>query len=246
MSDNHHAAINRMAKAIGISRYLRKAYQAGNFGDVTEQEFIDAVAQQDDDWWATAAKQARENYPSEKSRAMVLELLEADLTDPFVGLQDVEGGPGQRRAPSGSVASPSSTPPSLPRGETDEAHSRPPVAGSPQAPPRQGSLLDPSPGWAHRDAGEAEREAAVSVAGFKGRQQQRILDFLTECGPRGATRSEIEKACGLSTQSATGRSAELEKKRHLIVRTERKRFAPETGARQSIWVLSEHAQAVAS
>lgn len=53
------------------------------------------------------------------------------------------------------------------------------------------------------------RAARQSVAHAAAYVEQRILDYLAECGPRGATADEVTVALDLAPSSATGRLSEL-------------------------------------
>lgn len=51
--------------------------------------------------------------------------------------------------------------------------------------------------------------AAASMLPHLGAVQQKILDFLTECGARGATYTEIMAGCQLGAPTVCGRMVEL-------------------------------------
>lgn len=79
--------------------------------------------------------------------------------------------------------------------------------------------------WDHATARSAERDvtrrfhrgdhqsalAHQSIEPKKTAMQKQIHAFITECGPKGATCAEVEKALGLKHQTASARCTELRK-----------------------------------
>lgn len=106
------------------------------------------------------------------------------------------------------------------------------------------SLSDPrvpSVGKMHRFPTPSEKLAALQVMPRTGTQRMRILQHIANAGWRGATSGEIEVFLHMRQSSIAGRLNDLEQG-GWIHRNGEKRPAPNTGAPNDVWILTERGQ----
>lgn len=96
-------------------------------------------------------------------------------------------------------------------------------------------LFEPRPGIVGRRHPETAHEAAQAVTPRTGTQRRLILDWITRCGPAGATDFEIQQRLGLDGNTERPRRLELEQA-GLIVNSGRTRI--HKGRRAIVWTAT--------
>lgn len=96
-------------------------------------------------------------------------------------------------------------------------------------------------GKMHRFPTPSERRAALEVMPRTGTQRMAVLGYVSKAGWRGITSGEIEVEAGMR-QSSIARCLNELSEGGWIRRNGETRLAPNTGASNDVWVLTERGQ----